>query len=239
MTRIFVGTIILFASLFSSAAAQNNMTQRLFEKGLTEARNADFATALTDFEASRKPAIEEHKSNRLLATIHFNVGACLYRLGRSAEAESELTAAIRLYDGPYEKASYALGMTEIDLKNMPAARKAFLAALKANPKNGEAWFDLAFVYLDDNDMDAAGDAFRRSIEYGTISSAVSHNNVGVTLVLKEDFAAAEKEFVAALAESNGTLEQAKMNLEYCRSHNKSAARFVARLEGNQENKAYQ
>lgn len=230
MTRLFFGTIILLAALFSSAAAQNNTIQHWFEKGTTEARKGEFAVALKDLEVTQRLADAETASDRFRAKVHFNIGVCLYRLRRSVQAVIELKQAVRLYDGPYEKAYYALGMAEVDLKHMPAARDAFQSALKADPKNGEAWFDLAFVYLNNNDMEAAGEAFRKAIENGTVSSAVSHNNLGVTLLLKDDFAAAEKEFETALVESGGMLEQAKLNLAYTRARSKADARFVAKAD---------
>lgn len=239
MVRFFVATFVLLPALALSTFAQGRGTQIWYEKGLAAAGKGEFTVALKDFETSRKVADVEGVSSGYAAKVRFNIGVCLYRLERSREALRELSAAIVLAGGSYEKASYALGMAEVDLKNMQAAQKAFRETLKSNPKNGEAWFDLALIYLNDNDMESALVAFQRAIENGTVASAVSHNNIGVALLLKDDFAGAEKEFEAALVESGGTLTQAKLNLEFSRARNRSAARFVAMIKRPNEDLANQ
>ncbi len=108
-------------------------------------------------------------------------------------------------------------MTESALENWPAARQAFLNALEIDPTDGEAWFDLAFVYLAERDYDNVAKAFRKAIENKSVDSALGHNNIGVIMAMKNDLAAAEKEFEAALMRSGGRLIEARKNLEFCRA----------------------
>ncbi|MGH9949716.1 MAG: tetratricopeptide repeat protein, partial [Pyrinomonadaceae bacterium] len=165
-----------------------------------------------------------------LAKIRFNLGACLYRSNKAKEAVPEFSSAIRLRKGNYQRAYYALGMAESEQKNWANARRAFLDAIKLNKADGEAWFDLAFVYLAEKDFEHAEQAFQKSIVYNSVDSALGHNNVGVILAMKGDFAAAVKEFENALNFSQGRLIEARNNIEFCKALSSNRPELVAKMK---------
>lgn len=112
-------------------------------------------------------------------------------------------------------------MAETANKRWPEARRAFTAAIKLNETDGEAWFDLAFVYIAEKDFANAETAFRKAIRYESVDSASSRNNLGVLLAIKGELDAAEREFETVLMETGGLLIEAKTNLEYCRTIRKT------------------
>jgi Flp pilus assembly protein TadD len=133
------------------------------------------------------------------------------------EAVVEFNKAIRMGKGRLERTYYALGMAESALENWPAARNAFQKSLSIRPTDGEAWFDLAFVYLALRDHPNAAVAFRRSIEFRSVDAATGHNNLGVIMAMNFEFDKAEAEFHNALRLSNGRLAAARRNIEFVRS----------------------
>ena len=118
-------------------------------------------------------------------------------------------------------------MAQSERENWKGAQRAFLEAVKRDNRNGEAWFDLAFAYIAGGDLTAAESAFRNSIVHKSIDSILGHNNVGVLLAIRGEYAAAEREFETALKASGGSLIEAKNNLEYCRAHHSERAALVA------------
>ena len=209
--------ILVFAV---GVSAQSPMLVRSFNDGTKSAKAGEFEKALKSYRTALMIAGNEQIGSDYLAKIHFNLGVCLYQLGRSAPAITELKAAIQLRNGEYQKAFYALGMAESQQENWSKARPAFLKAIKLNKADGEAWFDMAFVYLAEKDFEKAGQAFRNSIQYKSVDSALSHNNVGVILAMKSEFSLAEKQFETALLLSAGRLVEARNNLEYCKARNR-------------------
>lgn len=211
-TLLFVFTLIFAGSL----AAQSPLLSRSFNDGTRFANAGEFEKAAKSYRTALMIAHDEDTPSDFLAKMHFNLGVCNYRLRHRAEAVAELNWAIRLSRGKYQRAYYALGMAESERKNWPDARRAFLEALKLNVADGEAWFDLAVVYLAEQDFDNAALAFRNSIANKSVDAALGHNNVGVIMAMKNDLGAAEKEFEEALLESGGRLIEARRNLEFCR-----------------------
>jgi Flp pilus assembly protein TadD len=108
-------------------------------------------------------------------------------------------------------------MARAELKNWKAAEAAFRGALRLNKQNGEAWFDLAFVYLGQKDYQSAHTAFQKSIEHKSVAAVVGHNNIGVILAIGGDVDAAVKEFETALKKSGGKFTVAERNLQFCKS----------------------
>lgn len=165
------------------------------------------------------------------AKLHFNIGVCLYRLKQNEQATSEFEEAIKLAKGDYEKAFYALGMAQAELKNWEKAETAFRGALRLNKTNGETWFDLAFVYLARKDYESARKAFQKSVEYKSVAAPIGHNNLGVILALNGDIGAAVKEFETALKKTNGNFAVAERNLQFCKSLGQTfSTELVAKLE---------
>jgi tetratricopeptide (TPR) repeat protein len=151
-------------------------------------------------------------SGESAARAHYNIGVCLYRLDRPADAVPELTEAIHLRAGGYQRAWYALGMAQTALNHTGEAKEAFTRAVELNGKDAEAWFDLGLTLIETKDFPAARDAFRNAVRFGSVNSADAHNNIGVIHAMSGNITEAVKEF-----EISGSVEAAG-NLKYCREH---------------------
>jgi Flp pilus assembly protein TadD len=172
-------------------------------------------------------AENEQLSTGIRARLHYNIGVCHFRLGRTAHAIPQFKRAI-LLKTDYARAYYALGMAQAREKQWKAARASFERVVSKDPANGEAWFDLAFSSLALGDIATARSAFARSIEFGSIDSAMSHNNIGVILAVRGEFAAAEERFENAVSISGGRLFEAKHNLEFCRAKRVGRPELIAK-----------
>jgi tetratricopeptide (TPR) repeat protein len=171
---IFAGLFVLILQF--GIFAQN----KDFDLGLKAAGGGDFQTALQHF----KKAQDQNPSGKKLAQIHYNIGVCFYQLKYLANASSEFEQAVGL-DPNYEKAFYALGMTEAELQNWYRAETVFQQTLKlSDGRNGEVWFDLAFVYVGQRKYDEAFASFQNAIKFGSKSAAAGHNNLGVIYAIK-------------------------------------------------------
>lgn len=207
--------------------AQSPLAKRAFDDATRFAQDGNFGQALERYRIAL--ASSNDSQDEFAAKLHYNLGVCYYRTGKLKEAAVELTAAIKFAKGRHTRAYYALGMTESARENWSAAKKAFLTSIDLKPKDGEAWFDLAFVYLAERDYDSAGVAFRRSIENRSVDSALAHNNVGVIMALKFDLTTAEESFTMAITLSSGRLIEAQRNLEFCR--NLKGKALIAKIDG--------
>ena len=210
-------TLILVLIFSVSISAQSPSVLRLFNDGTGLAKVGSFAEASRSYRESLTAALDENVTFEFLARSHYNIGVCEYKLGHAPEAIREFEQAIDLRSGDYSQATYALGMVHLENQNWTDAEDAFLATIRLDKKNGEAWFDLGFAYLGQGDLEHAESAFRASIALKSVDAAWSHNNIGVLLALKGDVQAAEREFKSALKLSGGVMTKAKANLEYCRS----------------------
>lgn len=189
-------TLFLILVLSISAAAQG------FDDAVRQAQTGNYDEALLIFRALA--------ANKPSALTSFNIGACLYRLGRYDEAAVELKAAVA-QDKSYQKAWYALGKAYMELEDLGAAGQAFRRAVELNKRDAEAWFDLGMVLLAGKDNSGAYAAFQRSIELRTVSIADAHNNLGVIMALRGDIGGAIKKFKLV----SGDSAEAKTNLDLC------------------------
>lgn len=231
MKRIFLSIFVILTALNLSASAQSFTTRQMFEKAIETANAGKFETALSMFKDSLALAKIDEADDDFRAKVHFNIGVCFYRLKQNEKAVVEFEEAIKLARRDYEKAFYALGMAQAELRNWDKSERAFRDALRLNKRNGEAWFDLAFVYLAKNDFEAARAAFQKSVEYKSVSEAIGHNNLGVIFALGGDLDRAIREFETALRKSNGNFAVAERNLQFCKSLGKNFNReMVAKLE---------
>ncbi len=215
MKRIIFSIFVILSVMVFSVSAQTT-AQTAFEKGMKSASGGKYETALSEFQTSLAYAENADANDAFRAKIHFNIGVCFYKKKQNKTAVSEYEKSVKLKKG-YEKAFYALGMAQAELKNWNEAEKAFLGAIQSNQQNGEAWFDLAFVYLAQENYESAQSAFQKSIELKSIDSSISHNNLGVILALGGDVGAAVKQFEKALQKSNGKLIVAERNLQFCKT----------------------
>jgi tetratricopeptide (TPR) repeat protein len=221
--RITIFFVIFLSAV--SAFGQSRQTVELFQSGIVASKSREHEKALKDFEQTLLRAKNEHTANKFVAKVHYNLGVSRFHLNRLDEATADFKKAIDLANGRYEKASYSLGLTRTELGDSVGAERAFLDALAVNKQNGEAWFDLAFVYLNRKEYKPAQTAFANAIRFGTIDPAVGHNNLGVLFAMNGNMSDAEKHFRSAVAV--GTLHEAVLNLEKCRRFAEAGEKLLA------------
>jgi len=220
-----------------SLAAQTKGISQSFEAATHTARAQQYEQAVKQYRTTILRAKNELANDNFLARIHFNIGVCYYQLKNPAKAVEEFNEAIKLSRRSFQKAFYALGMAHVDLKNWREAKTAFRKSVKLKPNDGEAWFDLALVFLEEKDFDAAEKAFQNAIKYKSTAAADAHNNIGVIFALRSDFPAAENEFNTALIQSNGKSVEAKNNLQFCRLYKQNFNQnLLAKLEFSRQEK---
>lgn len=217
--RVLIFAFIL--SITGSAAAQTPSWQTVFEAAGRSAQAGQYAEALEKYQ----DVLEFRTAPGLTAKIHFNIGVCLYQLGRPESAVAHYRQAIEVSGGKYQKAFYALGMAQTALGDKAKARAAFYEAVRLDKTDGEAWFDLGLILLAEKDekyYDAAREAFENAAENKSVSSADAINNAGVIAALKGDLATAEKKF--KLAAKAGSSAEAANNLKICDGYRRNANR---------------
>lgn len=231
--RVLLFILVIFTY---SVAAQSVSTLKAFNEGTLNARSGEFEKALENYRQANLSAVSENSNDNFLAQIHFNTGVCLFRLQHTEKAVEEFDQAIKLSRGSHQKSFYALGMAHSELKNWREAERAFLKATQLKKTDGEAWFDLALVYLGMRNLQSAEEAFQNSIEYGSINRADAHNNLGVIYAVGNDLEAAMKEFEIALLDSKGASLEAQNNLQFCRYYkNDLGADLIAKLSFSKTN----
>lgn len=212
MTQILAGICCFFA-MFVANPAQTDLANRSFTLGNEAARNGRYEEAIEKYREAIINVGPYGQNDIFLARNYSNIGVCQYRLDRFEEAVSSLNTAVRLSNGRYAHAHYALGMTYISMGRTAEAEKSLLKSLRLETQDGEAWFDLAVVMLLKKDVQAVEKAFERSIRFGTRASAQAHNDLGVLLAGRGRWSDAVKHFSAAVESSRGTLSEAVRNLE--------------------------
>lgn len=209
--RLFVLLIVLASAI--AANAQSTRALQSFEIGMKASETGDHLAALSEFRDTLRLIEREGATERFFAKVHYNLGVSNYKLQRFNEAVAEYSKALWFTNGSYGRASYALGLTHSELGNWKDAEKAFRRAIVQNSRDGEAWFDLAFVYLAMGENERAINAFQKAVKYRAKETAVSHNNIGVLLAAEGKTQEAETEFEKAFEISKGSLLQAEANLE--------------------------
>jgi len=213
-------TIFLFGSVLPLAAqTENDSAAGFFKRGTQSAQRGDYGAAF-DFYRKALEITENsgQTSTQFRAKIHYNLGVCLFQTNEKAKSVAEFSRAVEL-DKSYAAAFYALGLAQSELENYAAAKTAFLRVLEiTGERKGEAWFDLAFVYLAEKDFDRAAESFSQAVRLGSRDAPMAHNNLGVIFALKHDFTAAEKEFKTAWKASRENLILAKNNLNFIRQY---------------------
>ncbi|HEX8196185.1 MAG TPA: tetratricopeptide repeat protein [Pyrinomonadaceae bacterium] len=222
-------TLLIFILLIlSSASVPAQTAKQSFKKATQAAKAGNYEQALALYQK----ALETADSNALtsfLARIHYNLGVCFFHSNQPEKAVKEYERAIEL-SGGYHRAFRALGLAQRDLKNWKAAKESLVKAVRiSGERDGEAWFDLAMILIEEKDFISAAEAFKQAIKNKSVALAASHNNLGVILALNNDFPAAEKEFEIALQKSDGKFREAKNNLDFCR-YQRTNRELQAKLE---------
>jgi tetratricopeptide (TPR) repeat protein len=220
-----------------SVSAQTPFIRQTFEAANAAAQKQQYEQAIEKYQATILRADVERLSETFLAKIHFNIGVCFYHLKKTNEAVAEFTEAVKLSKRGYQKAFYALGMAQKDLKDWRAAASALRDALKIDKTDGEAWFDLGLIYLEEKNFAAARKAFENSVKYKSVNEADAHNNLGVIAALENDWTAAETKFITALTVSSNKSVEARNNLQFCQSYKQNSHKnLLAKFEFSRKTK---
>ncbi|MBA3693811.1 MAG: tetratricopeptide repeat protein [Acidobacteria bacterium] len=237
MRKIYV-VLLVFIIYGSAAFAQSEGASEAFNRGTSAANDGQFQLAKMYYES----ALESLKqaglnSSAQAAKIEYNLGVCNFRLGESGEAVKHFKLAVRLRDGKYQKAFYALGMAQTELGNWKAARESYISAINLKKDDPEAWFDLALIFCCEKNYDKAAEVFRAAIKYGASDLAASHNNLGVILAFGGAIDSAEAEFQVAVSQADEKFPVARQNLQILRAfRQKHQPELLAKLEINKKRK---
>ena len=136
---------LLLALLLPAAALAAGPLERnhpLVQEGMEAFDQGDYEAALRAFDAA--------KAERPLdATVEFNRGAALHRLGRNEEAKAALLHARELDKGPLQSAiHYNLGNVWAAMGNKKEAIAEYRQALRKDPNDGQARHNLEVLLRD-------------------------------------------------------------------------------------------
>ncbi len=210
--RKMLGAILSLLMLAGLSAAQTN-DQEFIKRGNERYLKAEYEAAIAEYsKVAPRPG-------EIYAQALYNIGVCYYEDWRTEEAIAMYRRALAASSGKYPKASYALGVALEDLKRFAEAREAYQQAIKASgDKHAGAYFKLGVLAINKTgDPHEALTFFREAIWRSRGLFPNGHNNLGVMLARTGNLTAARREFEIALTQSEGTLAEAKHNLELCRS----------------------
>jgi tetratricopeptide (TPR) repeat protein len=99
-----------------------------------------------------------------------------------------------------------LGISSLELRNIPAAKIYFQQALKLQKKNSEGWNNLGAIEYLTGRYDAAISNYKKAIKFDK-QSATYHSNLGTAYFEKKDFESARKEYETALKIDPGMMQR--------------------------------
>jgi len=158
-----------------------------------------------------------------LGTVSFNIGNCLYRMDKLAEAAAAFRKTERLTDGKYLPALFNLAAVLFRLEQYGESIAAYRRALKQDPENTSAWLYLADAYSRTRDYVGALQALSKARDLDPADLSVVYQMAEAHAAMKEYPAAialvreafaqkpAEIDFlfyIGDLYRSQGDLEQA-------------------------------
>ncbi len=126
-----------------------------------------------------------------LGTISFNIGNCLYRLEKLADAAAAFRKTERLTDGKYLPALFNLAAVLFRLEQYGESIAAYRRALREDPENTSAWLYLADAYARTKDYVGALQALSKARD-------LDPNDLSIVYQMAETHAAL-KEYPAAIA----------------------------------------
>ncbi len=156
--------------------------------GISNERTGDYAGAV---RAYRRGLESEPENVELLNALGF----ALFQQGKSEDAVVALEQAIAV-DPKHWKAHNNMALASIDLDELELAEAHYRESLAIEPQ-AAIYNDLGFV-LDRQGLDEeAAEMYGKSLELDP-ASASAHYNLATSLARREEFAAAESHFRAAL-----------------------------------------
>ena len=90
-----------------------------------------------------------------------------------------------------------LGISSMELRNIPAAKIYFQQAVKLQKKNSEGWNNLGAIEYLTGRYDSAISNYKKAIKFDKHSSTY-HSNLGTAYFEKKDYESARKEYETAL-----------------------------------------
>lgn len=128
---------------------------------------------------------------RKLALLLLVVSVVGERIVVSQNAGKTVRKSREVASDPINTTEVARAEAAMQAKDFAAAEKDLTSAVKKNPKNFRAWFDLGFVYNATNRSPQAIDAYRKSVEANP-QIFESTLNLGILLARSGDNVEAEK-----------------------------------------------
>lgn len=208
-----VPAVILSLLLFAGLTTAQTNDRDSIKRGNERYWKAEYQAAIAEY-AKVSPSAGE-----VYAQALYDIGVCYYETWRTEDAVGMYRKALSIMRGNYPKASYALGVALQDLKRLPEAEDAYRQAVKSSGnKHALAYFKLGVLSLNGaGDPNEALRFFRQAISHSQDPFPNGHNNLGVALARAGRLSEAQGEFELALRQSKGTLDEARVNLELCRS----------------------
>ncbi|WP_417772508.1 tetratricopeptide repeat protein [Stappia sp.] len=118
------------------------------------------ALSAGDWPVAHKALIVLSKADPANASLAYNLGLVLRRLGRDREAEKALSRALALACD-HHNARFELAACHMDLGEMDRAEAGFDAYCAVRAQDADAWLNLARLRLRRGDGPGAIDAFSR------------------------------------------------------------------------------
>lgn len=98
-----------------------------------------------------------------------------------------------------------LGAALVEMREAPLAKEHFETAIRLIPELSSAHYNLALILQNENQPEASARQYQLALAFSAdeTEKAQAHNNLGVLFLQSRDFAAARKEFSAAIALNPG------------------------------------
>ncbi len=123
--------------------------------------------------------------------------ADVLRARRLPEDALEFYEYAQARGGDASRLSMKRGVAELELQNVPFARMLFKQAVKLNPKNPEAWNNLAATEYLQHELSHATSDYKRALKLNP-RVATFHSNLGTALFEGKSYRKAVEEFALAL-----------------------------------------
>jgi tetratricopeptide (TPR) repeat protein len=204
--------LVLMVQVVLCQQASSAQARDLIKRGNEKYEREEYQAAIDLY--SQIPA----SSGEVYARAAYNIGVCYYELWRTEDAVAMYEKAIELSPHGYARASYALAVALEDLKRFDEAKKAYRQAIRASGnKYAPAYFKLGVIALNEEDWETATTLFRAAIALSNDQLPSSHNNLGVALARAGKLREAQREFEIAARRKDGARDDARHNLDLCRT----------------------
>jgi tetratricopeptide (TPR) repeat protein len=211
--KLFIA--LLLVSTFSIVVAAQTPNSHI-KNGNAFFAHEQYERALSEYE--KVPANSGPSYSQAL----YNIGVCYFELWQTDQAIAYFKLAIHSRPQGYPKAAYSLGVALESQQKIDEARSAY-TQVTAGDRKGAALFRLGVLSTRENDLKAAIELYRQSVEMDGPHRSSAHNNLGVMLAQSGSLSEAEEQFAIAVKQTNGAFAAAVHNLKLCRSLQQTTA----------------